>query len=416
MRNLIRYMYQRDEYESGEKMQVNIERLDSFGRGISFVNGKVCFIENAMPKEIVDIKITKEKKKYSEAIVLNYIKEDENRQYKCPHQNLCGGCDILHLPLELQRNFKREKIKNVLNLEDIELVQNNVDFYRNKTIFHIDHQKLGFYQKKSNTVIPIDECLLLDTHINSLIETLKEVVVDNECSEAMVRIGNKTNEVMISITGKISLENIERLQKKCDVLYINNQLKTKKSQIKSIIGDKEYLISKDSFFQINPFITEKLYDYIKELIKDNQGKNVLDLYCGAGTIGIYISDIVDQVIGIEISESSINDARKNKLLNKVENIDFYHGDVKKYTDMIKSSIDTIIIDPPRAGVSKEVIDKLLKMKTKNIIYVSCDLYTLKRDLDLLTTEYNIEQVKAFDMFFNTHHVECVALMSRKESE
>lgn len=393
-------------------MKVEISDIDSFGRGITKINGKICFVKDALPGEVVDTTIIKEKKNYSEAIIKDYIIKRDDRIEACPVQDICGGCDILHFPEELKRQFKIDKVKNALKLKDVELVSMDSFHYRNKVIFHIDKNNLGFYEKKTNRLVSINQCLLVDKKINLLLPLLKEIVKQNDCTEIMVRTDNHTNEVLISIKGSIKRDDIKELSKHCDVLSINEKQMTKKDKIKSIIKDKEYLVSKDSFFQINSQITEELYTEIKQIVKEKKPKKVLDLYCGTGTIGIFIANEVEFVLAIELQASSIRDAKENKKLNKVDNIEFYQGDVKDYVDMIKDSVDMVIVDPPRAGINKELIQKLLQMNIKNIVYISCDLYTLKRDLDLLSDKYNVDSVKAYDMFPNTHHVETVALLTR----
>jgi len=400
----------------GDNMKVKITDLDSFGRGITKIDNKVCFVEDTLPNEVVEIEVTKEKKKYSEAIVIKYLEKSKERRNLCPYQDTCGGCDIIHLTEKLQQSFKEEKVNHAMKYDKkIELVTSKDEFfYRNKVIFHVENNELGFYEKKSSRLVPIDQCLLVNNKINELIPILKELVKQNPITEIMVRVGNVTNELMVTI--KENIKDYSKLITYTKVLFINNKLITKDNTITSYIGDKKYLVSKDSFFQINPSITKELYDYIREHIRTINSKHVLDLYCGTGTIGIYISDLVNRIIGVEIVKSAVEDAKVNKELNSVKNIEFLCGDVSDFTNIIENKVDTIIVDPPRSGLDKKIRNKLLDMNIKNIIYVSCDLYTLKRDLDLLKQNYHIEEIKAFDMFPNTHHVETVIVLKYNEKE
>ena len=172
-------------------------------------------------------------------------------------------------------------------------------------------------------------------------------------------------------------------------------------------------MGQNAFFQVNTDQTINLYDKISDYIKGKNYDTALDLYCGTGTIGIYISKFVNKVIGVEINSEAIENAKINALNNKVKNIDFIVGDTKKILLNKFYKADVIIVDPPRSGLDKEVIDRIILFNPSDIIYVSCDPITLARDLKLLKNKYIIEEVTPFDMFPNTYHVECVAKLSRK---
>lgn len=393
---------------------MQIEKLDYYGRGIIKINDKVTFISNALPLEDVDIEIIKESKKYNEAKVIKYLKKSKDRvEVKCKYYNICGGCNISHLKEKLQEEFKENKIKELSRFIDIKdynkIEYSNFYNYRNKIVIHIDKDKLGLYKNKSNELVEIDECLLVNNKINDVIKVLKEVIKNElNLKSATIKLGNITNEVMLILKGKI--KNYNKLLNNVDVLIINNKVVTKKDYIISIIGDKKYKISKDSFFQVNPYITEKIYNEVRYNIEKINSKNVLDLYCGTGTIGIYISDLVDKVIGIEVVGAAIEDAKYNKKINNVDNIIFKLGKVEDKIKEININIDTIIVDPPRSGLHRKVIKVINKIKPKNIIYISCNPNTLVRDLQLLEKNYKVEYLKPYDMFPNTYHVECVCVL------
>lgn len=396
---------------------MKIEKLDYYGRGIAKVNNKVVFIENALPLENVDIEVIKESKKYNEAIVIKYLNKSPNRvDEKCKYYNICGGCNISHIKEKLQEEFKENKIKELSRFIDIKeykrIEYSNFYNYRNKIVLHINKNRLGLYKNKSNDLVEIDRCLLVNNKINEVIKLLKEVIKEElNLKSATIKLGNITNEVMLILEGKI--KNYNMLLNNVEVLIINNKVMTKKDYIISIIGNKKYKISKDSFFQVNPIITEKIYNEIRYNIKKLNSKNVLDLYCGTGTIGIYISDLVEKVIGIEVVSDAIEDARYNKKINNVDNMILKLGKVEEKIKEIDMNIDTIIVDPPRSGLHKKVIEVIKKISPENIIYISCNPNTLVRDLKLLETNYKIEYLKPYDMFPNTYHVECVCVLNRQ---
>lgn len=399
---------------------MKIEKLDHYGRGITRVNDKICFVENAITDEEVEINIIKDKKNYQEATVSNYIKKSKNREeVKCKYYDICGGCQISHLNKKIQDKFKQDKVQEIINkyvnsnIKVEEVISDNNYNYRNKVTLHVEGNKLGFYKNKTNEIIDIDECLLLENKINDLIIILKEVIKqENNITKITIKLGNITEEIMLIIEGNIN--NYNDLIDKVDVLIINDKVITKKDYINSIIGNKKYKVSKDSFFQVNKVITEKIYNEVRNQIIKNKSKNILDLYCGTGTIGIYVADVVNKVIGIEVVESAIKDAKYNKKVNNVDNVSFIQGKVENEIDSIKENIDTVILDPPRNGLHKNVIKVLKKINPKTIIYVSCDPMTMARDINELKTNYELNLIKPFDMFPNTYHVECISILHRRD--
>ena len=370
-------------------ISMKVERLDHYGRGISYIDGKITFVENALDNEMVDIKIIKENKKYNEAIVTNLISESKDRVVpKCKYYNLCGGCSIEHMSINKQISFKKDKLKNILG----KFLKRNIAI---------------------NDLVEIDECLLLNKKINDILKLLKKYIKEEPNLEKItIKLGNKTDEVMLIIDGAV--KNYESLLKVSDCLIINNKCITKKDYINSYIGSKKYIIRKNTFFQVNYDIATRLYDDIKSIIINKNSKNVLDLYCGSGTIGIYISDIVENVMGIEVVEDAVISAEENVRLNNIKNVKLILGKVEEKLDAIcNNNIDTIIVDPPRSGLHKRVIDTLKKIKALNIIYISCDPITMARDLSLLNDCYEIEDVTPYDMFPNTYHCESIVVLERK---
>lgn len=398
---------------------MKIEKLDYYGRGISRSSGKVYFIENALKDEDVSITLLKEKKKYCEAKLkeISNISKDRT-EAKCKYYNVCGGCQLMHIKEEKQEEFKKEKVEEILKKflkynKDVNDIVFSKNFnYRNKVVLHVKDNKLGFYKNKTNELIEIDKCLLLNPVINDLISYLKNYIESKDIEKITIKVGNKTNEVMLIIDGSIA--KYQKLLEIVDVLIINEKVMTTKDYITSYIGNKKYIIKRNSFFQVNYDISTRMYDKVKDVIVKEKSKNVLDLYCGTGTIGIYISDVVSKITGIEVVSDAIEAANINKKINNVENIEFILGKVEDKLDFISNNnIDTVIVDPPRSGLHKKVIPILDKISPKTIIYVSCDPITMARDINLLSNNYELVEVTPYDMFPNTYHVECVAVLKLK---
>ena len=272
-------------------MITNIEKLDNFGRGITYINDKICFVDNALPNEKVEIEITKEKKKFKEAIAINILESSKDRiKPLCPYSNECGGCNLNHLSYDKENEFKYNKVKDLIKKflnEDIELkdiVYDKEYEYRNKLVLHGNNKVLGQYKKLSNEIVSIDKCLLVNNKINEIISLLK----NNNIEEATIKTSNDLSNILLNIKGNI--KNIDELKNKVDVLIVNNKLLSTNKSIISNIGNKNYYLSSDSFFQTNRFLTESLYNEVLNIVKTINPCQVLDLYCGTGTIGIYISN------------------------------------------------------------------------------------------------------------------------------
>ena len=397
-------------------MITNIEKLDNFGRGITYINDKICFVDNALPNEKVEIEITKEKKKYLEAKIIKILEKSEDRiKPLCPYSNECGGCNLSHLSYEKENDFKYNKVKDLIKKfikEDIELkgiVYDKEYEYRNKIVLHGNNNVSGQYKKYSNDIVNIDKCLLVNNRINEIIKLLKS----NSIEEATIKTSNDLSNTLLNVKGNI--KNIDELKSKVDVLIINNKLLSPNKSIISNIGNNKYYFSSNSFFQVNRFLTESLYNEVLNIVKTINPCEVLDLYCGTGTIGIYISNYCREIVGVDYNKSNIEDANKNKELNNCNNISFICNKVENIIDNYKD-IDLIIVDPPRSGLDDHTRKILKKMMSKTIIYVSCDPVTLMRDLKDLKEKYNIKYIKPFNMFPRTYHVECISVLERKSVE
>lgn len=403
----------------GNNMQVRVEKLDHFGRGIAWIEDKICFIPDALPGEMVDISIVSTKKKYLIGKVISYIEKSDFRELpKCQYYGICGGCNLMNMKYSLENQFKYQKVCELLEKftnKSRELVKkcesNQRFYYRNKILLHCDNKKIGLYMNDTNQLVSIDHCILVNERINQLISFLSRWSVNKNTSEIMIRVGNVTGDILLVINGNV--DNYHELLDLVDVLIINDEVVSDQKRIFSIIGDKKYVVSAKSFFQVNSYLTEKLYDEVYSIVKKNKSKKVLDLYCGTGTIGIYISDLVEQVLGIEVIDDAIVDANSNKEINCCKNISFMSGKVEDIIYDIDKDYDTVIVDPPRSGLNRTVISNILKILPNVLIYVSCDPVTLMRDINLFSDQYDLEYIKPFNMFPNTYHVECVCVLKLK---
>ena len=388
-----------------KKIIVRIEKLDHFGRGIAKVNNMPIFVENSLVDEEVEAIITKEKKNYMEGVVIDYIKKSPLRvKSNCPYYDKCGGCDLLHLSYIEQLKYKENKVKEIIKkFSGLECVNNIVGSkqfnYRNKITLQVKNG-IGYFQKKSNDIINIDYCLLVDDKINLIINGLKKIDV-SDVKKIVIRVTNL--ESMVVFYGNIN----SNIDLDVDTIIINGKVIKGNGYIREEINDFKFIISPTSFFQVNNVGMINIYNKVLEYV---DGGNVLDLYCGTGTIGIYVSKKANKVLGIELNNEAIKDALINKKINNIGNIDFISGDVGTILSQNKFKADIVIVDPPRAGLDSKSIDNIIKIKPKKIIYVSCDPVTLARDLNILKEKYDVIEITPFDMFGNTYHVECVSLL------
>lgn len=401
-----------------------IERLDHQGRGIAYIDDKITFVENALPGEEVLIKITNSKKKYNEGIVQKYIQKSEKLvDNVCPFYESCGGCNILHMSYNDQLEYKENKIKDIMkkyaNIDKIsKIIKCDKQFnYRNKVTLKVENNIIGYYEKKSYNLVNIDKCLIIDNEFNKIINDLKKFNLDN-VYEIMIRnIDSDNTALTLYLQKDTNCIQIDEYCKKNNII-LNKIIKNKdfkcneKSKIIGKLGNFKFIISPLSFFQVNTDQTIKLYDKILELLEPNKDDNLLDLYCGTGTIGIYVANKVNKVLGVEIVKDAIHDANINKKINNVNNINFICGNTEKIIKDVKEKYNAIIVDPPRAGLTESIIRDIFRINPDKIVYVSCDPITLARDLKLLQEKYEVLDVVPVDMFPNTYHVETVCKLKK----
>jgi len=409
--------------------KVLIEKLDHQGRGIGRLNDKIIFVNNALPGEEVNVEITLEKKKFYEGKVIDIIKESSERiKSKCPYFYECGGCDLLHISYENQLKFKQNKVIEILTkyskIENIEtkikdiIPSSNIFNYRNKVTFQVK-ENIGFYKRKSYDLIPISKCLLITDKMNEILNVIKDNFDLSNFDKVIIK-DMENGQIMLTIYLHISnqIAKIEQiLSSKVESLniYIENKLyKTiGKSNIIAKLQDFNFLISSEAFFQVNLNQTVKLYNKVLEYTQLKLTDLVLDLYCGTGTIGIFLSPYCNKVLGIEINSEAIKNANENKKINNISNIDFMVGDTKDLIKRINFKPNVIVVDPPRSGLDESVIKDIIKLNPERLVYVSCDPMTLARDLSLLNEKYDILEVTPVDMFPNTNHIENVVKLQKR---
>lgn len=409
-------------------MSYKIERLDHQGRGITYINGKIAFVKDTLPGEEIELKIIKENSKLIEAEPTNFLKESQLRVKElCPYYKECGGCNLLHMSYEEQIKYKQSKIVDIMkkyadiNSEVIkQIVPCDRQFhYRNKITLKVE-EKLGYFKEKTYELIPIEKCLLVNDKINEIIKILngytdlsniKEVIIRSFTDkETMLIIYLQEDEINANLLNYLSnhVDNI--------IVYDSNKKMIKrigKSNIIARLKKKQFKIGANSFFQVNMDQTLKIYDKIAEYLSKSEDSTVLDLYCGVGSIGLYSVSNYAKLIGVEIVPEAIENAKTNAELNSMGNTKFLVGDTKTILMHSNYKADTIIVDPPRAGLDKSVIEDIKKINPNMLIYLSCDPITLARDLKLLSDLYDVDELIPYDMFPNTYHVETLVKLIKK---
>lgn len=400
-------------------LETKIEKLDHQGRGIAFINNVITFIPNALPGEIVKIKLTKKTKKINEGEVISFIKKSEKRLNPiCPYYSNCGGCDLMHMSYEEELLYKENKIKEIINrfthLDTNcikKIIPNNKLNYRNKATFQV-RANVGYYKKKTYDVINIDKCLIVDDKINELLNLCKKNNLKG-IYQILIRVSKTDSMIVLKVKDDYSIDK-SLFENNVTTLVVYEDKKYKNiignGYITESIGDYKFIISPDSFFQVNTNGAYNLYSKVLEYV--DKSNYLLDLYCGTGTIGIFLSKVCNKVLGVEINSYAVADANKNKKLNNIDNIEFKCSDVSDLN--LVDNFDTVVLDPPRSGLDKMALDYLLKLKPNKIVYVSCDPVTLARDLNLLNELYDVKEITPVNMFSRTYHVECVCLLELNE--
>lgn len=422
-------------------MLCKINGITHKGEGVGRIDGQAVFIPFALPGETVEIKITEQQKKYSRGTVLKIVNPSEHRTDPlCPYFGQCGGCAYQHVSYDEELRLKRQVVSQ--NLQRIgkldieaELVLGSADpwNYRNKVEWHLNKNDnefiMGYYDLTGANLIDIDWCPLLSKRLQETSSLLKEIIKVFTTAlegEIVIRHSLYTDRVLIVFKKMPELETYQTVWQHIfnQHSFIQGIVSVNNNQVKSIcgldyleekIGTNLYRISPLAFFQVNTRQTQILYELIKELIGVTESQKLLDGYCGAGTIALYMAEHAQQVLGLESFKPAVEDAFLNARLNKINNCHFVCAPCEKFLPKNTEHFDLAVIDPPRAGCKPAVIQALTENKPNKIIYVSCNPSTLARDLKLFNENgYKPVLVQPVDMFPRTAHVECVTLMSRVE--
>ena len=393
----------------GDIKEVNIISNTNLGDGVGRIENKPIYIKNAVSKDKLEVRITRVNKKYLQGEIVKIVKESEDRvKPLCPYFTKCGGCTFWNVNINKENEIKENYIKRLFpNVKVNTIIANNEINYRNKVTFHINNGKLGYYQKNSNNLVLIDECLILNKEINKIKKYLETLDL-TKVTEIMIRYSNNYDELLINFKGQLKDYNNLKKIKNIKSIYINNDLVYGNPTIKEKINNLEFLIGPNSFFQINTNMIANLYNSIKNFITPSS--SLLDLYCGTGTIGIYLNEYFEHILGIDIVKENIENAFLNKEINKIDNISFQHKDASSIEN---TYFDAVIVDPPRAGLGEKTKEHLLNINSKIIIYVSCNPNTLKKDIEKLKEKYQLVEITPVNMFPKTEHIECVSLLIHK---
>lgn len=451
--------------------KVLVEDYAAEGKSIARVDGKVVFIERVVPGDVVDIKLFKSKKDWAEGYPLQFHSFSKERTEPfCQHFGVCGGCQWQMLPYEKQLFYKRQQVEDNLkrigkiNLPEIPAVlgADETKWYRNKLEYTFsskrfipenefvkdginDHDAAGFHAKGLfDKVVEIERCWLQPEPTNAIRKTIADFARKNNYSfydyklhmgflrTVLLRIC-ETGEVMVNVVMAEDDEIkrnllLEHLLKEVPgistLLYTINTkwndslhdldpvVVTGKGHVIEKLEDLQFKIGPKSFFQTNTKQTEKLYSVARNYAELTGNETVYDLYCGTGSIGLFVSKQAKKIIGVEMIAEAIEDAKENAALNNIHHADFFAGDVIKVCDdaffTAHGKPDVIITDPPRAGMHEKLIKKILDMVAPVVVYVSCNPATQARDLRLLDEKYMVTKVQPLDMFPHTHHIENVA--------
>lgn len=470
--------------QKNEMVTVTIEDIGVNGEGIGKVDGYTLFIKDAIIGDVVEAKIMKAKKNYGYARLMKILTPSEDRMETpvCPMARKCGGCQIQEMKYDRQLKFKEEKVRgNLIRIGEVpeELLAQTMEpitgmepsegqeqpfHYRNKAQFPIGTDKdgnviAGFYAGRTHSIIPNTDCALgvevneeILTCILKFMEEYQIPAYDEERHKGLVRhvlirYGFTTKEIMVCLVingnklphSEILTERLAAIDGMTSITLSINKEKTNvimgnmikplwgQTYITDYIGDVKYQISPLSFYQVNPVQTEKLYGLALEYAGLTGNETVWDLYCGIGTISLFLAKNAKQVYGVEIVPQAIEDAKNNAKINGIQNAEFYVGKAEEvlpgyYKEYARehggetAHADVIVVDPPRKGCEESLLRTMVDMQPEKIVYVSCDSATLARDVKFLRGNgYEIQRVRAVDQFPHTVHVETVVLLIHQKS-
>lgn len=451
--------------KKNDKVLLNIEDIGVTGEGVGKKEGFPIFIDYALPGEVIETKILNMKKNYGFGKIINIEKKSKDREVpRCPYYYKCGGCQIMHGTYDYQLLYKHHRVKDSLErigkLDDVNVRKTigmeDPYFYRNKVQIPLGRKNGkvigGFYRKRSNDIIDMDECIIQNAKSNKVLNIVKSWIEKNNIStyqeddkikasnllrHLVIREGFNTGDLMVVLvsTNKnipylddllLDLKKLEGFKsliinvnkdKTNVVLGKKNELIYGESFIEDTIKDLRFKISPHSFFQINPVQTEVMYKKALDYADLNGDEIVFDGYSGAGTISLFLAEKAKKVYGIEIVKEAVLDAIENVKINKIKNVEFIHGKAEEEAyNLIKKGIkpNLFVVDPPRKGCDMKLLETIRDVNPKKIIYVSCNPSSLARDLNILDNfGFKLKESTPVDNFPQTYHIETVNLLIRK---
>ncbi|MFC1877054.1 23S rRNA (uracil(1939)-C(5))-methyltransferase RlmD [Thermodesulfobacteriota bacterium] len=459
--------------KKGQQINLEISHIAFGGKGLAKPDGFAVFVDKAVPGDLVKAQITRKKKNYAEARVVELLTASSDRiDSACPYSGYCGGCKWQFLDYEKQLVYKRQHVAEALaHIGGIETVpvhetipSKRMFGYRNKMEFSCSDRRwvlpsemdrddldrtfaLGLHVPGTfNKVIDTEVCLLHPLLGNDILATIRQTIRSSELPPyglkshagywrfVMLRNSAFYGHWMVNIvTGYENTKAMEPLahqlmERYPDVVSVINNITARKSSVavgesevliagepflKERIGSFEFIISANSFFQTNSVGAQTLYDKTREYAELQGSETILDLYSGTGTIAIYLAETAKQIIGIEQVESAVRNAERNCRINHVSNCRFVQGDIKDKLPQLTEKPQVVIIDPPRAGMHKDVIQQILRLAPERIVYVSCNPASLARDTAILLEAYDLLEVQPVDMFPHTYHIEAVAKLGKR---
>ncbi len=453
------------EIKKNEEYIVDIIDNGYQGEGIAKIDNFTIFILGAIKGEKVKILIVKVLSSHAFGKIIEILKKSESRQdTDCKTYQRCGGCNLRHIKYEETLKIKQNMVQNLVNktLKNKVKVQKTVGMenpfhYRNKAQYPLGVNKenepiIGVFANRTHEVIPMEECLIQNSQSEEIAKFVLDFIKQNNISiydertnkglfrHIVVKVGIKTNEIMciLVINGRdIPKEDVliqELIKEFPQIITIIKNVNTENTNvilgkeniniygegfIEDILGEYKFKISPLSFYQVNPVQAEKLYNLGVEKAEISKQDTVFDLYCGIGTISLFMAKYAKKVYGVEIIKEAVDMARENAIENDVQNVEFLAGDVEKVLDDLinnkKINADVVLFDPPRKGLDINSVNNILSIKPKKIVYISCNPATLVRDLAQFEEVYDILDIVPVDMFPFTSHVECVAVLQLKEN-
>ena len=460
-------------YQKNDLVTVRIEDMGQNGEGIGKADGYTLFVKDTVIGDVIRAKVIKAKKNYGYGRLMEILTPSENRvEPRCPVARQCGGCQLQMLDYREQLRYKENKVKNDLQriggfenppMEPI-IGMEDPWRYRNKAQFPIGYDRegnlvAGFYAGRTHTIIPCKDCLLGAPENRLVLEGVLDWMRENRIlaydeadgrglvRHVLVRRGFSTGEMIVCLVingaelpaPERLVSRLKKIKGMAGITFSSNTARTNvilgdnvstvwgRPYITDCIGPVKYRISPLSFYQVNPVQTKRLYETALEFAGLTGSETVWDLYCGIGTISLFLARQAGKVYGVEIVPQAIEDARRNAAENGIENAEFYVGKAEEVLPGYyaryeqehgeKAHADVIVVDPPRKGCEESLLETMVQMQPERIVYVSCDPATLARDLKYLCGRgYELRRVRPADMFPMTVHVETVVLLSHKKPD